>query len=119
MLAITSTGKDLKSGMDQRFGRTRFIIFYNTNNSSFECFDNNLNLNAPQGAGIQTAQNIVDKEAEVVITGNLGPKAFRVLNAANIKAFFSTDMSVADAIESYQNNQLKELTNPNVEGHWS
>ncbi len=119
ILAITSTGRDLKSGMDQRFGRTKFIIFYDTDDSSFECHDNNLNLNAPQGAGIQTAQNVVDKDANIVITGNLGPKAFKVLNMANIKAFSSKDSTVVDAIKSYIDNKLTELTNPNVEGHWS
>ena len=29
IIAVTSVGKDLKSAIDQRFGRTRFIIFYN------------------------------------------------------------------------------------------
>lgn len=119
ILAITSTGKDLTSGIDQRFGRAKYIILYNTDDSSFECHDNNLNLNAPQGAGIQTAQNIVDKGANVVITGNLGPKAFMVLNTANVKAFGSKDATVNDAIQSYKNNKLTELTNPNVQGHWS
>jgi len=119
ILAITSTGKDLKSGMDQRFGRAKYIIIYNSDDSSFECHDNNLNLNAAQGAGIQTAQNVVDKGANVVITGNLGPKAFRVLNTASIKAFGSKDSTVEEAIKSYNNNKLIELTNPNVEGHWS
>ncbi|MFW5871666.1 MAG: NifB/NifX family molybdenum-iron cluster-binding protein [bacterium] len=119
ILAITSMGKDLKSGIDQRFGRAKYIILYNTDDSSFECHDNNLNLNAPQGAGIQTAQNIVDEGANVVITGNLGPKAFIVLNTANVKTFWSKDVTVEDAIQSYMNNELQELTNPNVQGHWS
>src|SRR3989339_1124464 len=103
ILAITSNGKSLTSGIDQRFGRAKYIIFYNTDDSSFECYDNDLNLNAPQGAGIQTAQNVVDKGGEVVITGNLGPKAFRVLSVANIKAFCAVDVTVAETIESFKN----------------
>lgn len=119
IIAITSMGKDLKSGVDQRFGRAKYIILYNTEDSTFECHDNNLNFNAPQGAGIQTAQNIVDKGANIIITGNLGPKAFMVLSAANVNAFGSKDSTVEEAINSYKNNKLTELTNPNVEGHWS
>lgn len=118
IVAITSTGKDLKSGVDQRFGRAKYIILYDTDDSTFGCHDNNLNLNASQGAGIQTAQNVVDKGANIVITGNLGPKAFMVLSTANIKAFGSKDLTVEEAIQSYRDNKLTELTNPNVEGHW-
>lgn len=42
-----------------------------------------------------------------------------VLNTANVKAFGSKDATVNDAIQSYKNNKLTELTNPNVQGHWS
>jgi predicted Fe-Mo cluster-binding NifX family protein len=119
ILAITSTGKELTSGLDQRFGRTKYIIIYNTDDFSFECFDNTVNLNAQQGAGIQTAQNIVDKGANIIISGNLGPKAFRVLDTAKVKAFASKDSTVEEAIQSYNDNKLTELSKPNVEGHWS
>jgi predicted Fe-Mo cluster-binding NifX family protein len=119
ILALTSTGNKLSSRFDQRFGRTRFIIFYNTEDSSFECKDNTVNLNAAQGAGIQAAQNVVENDAIILITGNLGPKAFKVLNMANLKVFSSKDLTVQDAIDSYMNNKLIELTNPNVEGHWA
>lgn len=119
IIGITSMGTDLSFGLDQRFGRAKYIIIYNTEDSTFECHDNKLNLNAAQGAGIQTAQNIVEKGAEVILTGSLGPKAFRVLSTANVKAYVSKDATVEQAVQSYKDNKLTELTDPNVEGHWS
>ena len=118
IIAITSTGKELDSSLDTRFGRCKYIIIYNTDDSSFSVHDNQLNLNAAQGAGIQTAQNILNKNANIVITGNLGPNAFKVLQAGEVKTFLAGNISVKQAIEDYQNNKLKELNNPNVEGHW-
>jgi len=119
LIAITSTGTSLDAKVDVRFGRAKFIILYNSDHSLFSVHDNNLNLNAPQGAGIQTAQNILNLEATVLITGNCGPKAFKVLTAGDIKIFSSPSTDVSQAISAYQNNQLNELTDSNVEGHWT
>ncbi|VFN03450.1 MAG: Dinitrogenase iron-molybdenum cofactor [Candidatus Kentron sp. G] len=74
--------------------------------------------NAPQGAGIQTAQHVVDRGARVLITGNLGPKAFKVLHAAGVAVFTSNASSAQKAIDEYKNNQLSQLPGPNVQGHW-
>ncbi len=118
IIAITAIGKDLKSQVDQRFGRAKFIIIYDTNTSSFTAHDNLLNLNAPQGAGIQSAQNIVDKNAEILLTGNLGPKAFTVLSVAKIKSYLVAGGTVEQAIKDFQDNKLELMNNANVEGHW-
>ena len=118
LIAITATGQNLNSQVDARFGRAKFIIIYNSEDKSYQTHDNNLNLNAAQGAGIQTAQNVVNLGANILITGNCGPKAFRVLDAGNVKIYVSTSLSINDAIKSYEENKLNQLTNPNVEGHW-
>ena len=59
-----------------------------------------------------------EKGAEVLITGNLGPKAHKVLSVGNIKIYTSENLPVKDAINAFLNKKLEELTNPNVEGHW-
>ncbi len=75
----------LNSLIDARFGRTSgFLIVDDANEPQY--ISNEQNLNATQGAGIQAAQNVANTGAEVVITGNCGPKVFRVLSAASIKA---------------------------------
>lgn len=119
LIAITSIGKDLSSQLDKKFGRAKYIIVFDTKDSSYQTHDNKQNLNAQQGAGIQSAQNIIDLGAEVLITGNCGPKAFRVLNTANVKIYSSTNGTVNDSLASYFANKLTELNNANVEGHWS
>ena len=85
-------------------------------NSRLEGYKQNLNL--PQGAGIQAAKTIVDHKADVLISGNCGPKAFDVLNAAGVKIVTGGKGRVIDAITQYKNGQLKAADEPNVEGHW-
>ena len=118
-IAITSDGKDLNSLMDLRFGRAKYFIIYDTDTKTHIAYDNQVNLNQSQGAGVQSAQKIVDLEADVLISGNCGPKAFVVLEAADIKIYTSSNISIKEAISSFQNNKLSEITSANVEGHWS
>ena len=117
-IAITSQGKELSSEIDLRFGRAKFLLVVNSETDNFEVHDNELNLNAIQGAGIQTGQNIANLGVEAVITGNVGPNAFKTLNAANIKIFLAEKQTVQEVIDLFKAGELKEVDQANVEGHW-
>ena len=117
-IAITSQGKDLSSEIDLRFGRAKFLLVVDTEIGGFEVHDNELNLNAVQGAGIQAGQNIANLGVEAVITGNVGPNAFKTLSASNTKVFLSEKQTVADTIETFKAGKLKEVDQANVDGHW-
>ncbi|MBF0363445.1 MAG: NifB/NifX family molybdenum-iron cluster-binding protein [Oligoflexia bacterium] len=120
-LAISSTGINLDSLLDPRFGRAKYFIIIEDeqDESKFTSIDNVQNLNATEGAGIQTATLVIDQSVDAVITGNCGPKAFKLLKKANIKVFLSKgDISISSIIKEFKNNQLEEITEANVEGHW-
>jgi len=117
-IAITSQSRDLSSEMDPRFGRAKYLLVVDTETGDFQVHDNELNLNAAQGAGIQTGQNIANLGVEAVITGNVGPNAFKTLNVANIKIFLAEKQTVQDAIDSFKTGNLKEVDQANVAGHW-
>jgi len=117
-IAITGQGKDLSSYVDPRFGRSKWLIVVDTDTGEFEAHDNSVNLNAVQGAGIQTAQNIANLGVEIVITGNVGPNAFKTLNTANVKMFLTDAQTVQDAVDLFNAGKLNEVNKANVEGHW-
>ena len=117
-IVITSQGQNLSSQIDTRFGRAKFLLVVDSETGDFEVHDNELNLNAVQGAGIQTGQNIANLNAEAVITSNVGPNAFKTLKAAGVKIFLAEKQTVADAIETFKAGKLKEVEQANVEGHW-
>jgi len=117
-IAITAQGKELSSEVDLRFGRAKWIIIVDGETGDFEAHDNIVNLNTVQGAGIQTGQNIANLGAEAVLTGNVGPNAFKTLKAANVKVLLSETQTVQDAVDSFKAGKLKEVDQANVEGHW-
>jgi len=117
-VAVTSQGQELSSEIDPRFGRAKWLIVVDTETGKYEAHDNTVNLNAAQGAGIQTGQNIANLDVDAVITGNVGPNAFRTLSAANVKIFLADKQTVRQAIDSFKAGKLKEVDRANVEGHW-
>ena len=117
-VAVTAQGNELSSEIDLRFGRAKWLIVVDTETGDFEGHNNVVNLNAVQGAGIQTGQNIANLGVEAVITGNVGPNAFKTLNVAGVKIFLAEKQTVQEAINSFKAGKLKEVNQANVEGHW-
>ncbi len=117
-VVITSQENEPSSEIDLRFGRAKWLIVFDAETGSFQAHDNEVNLNAAQGAGIQTGRNIANLDADAVITGNVGPNAFKTLNAANVKVFLAEKQTVQQAFDSYKAGELKEVDQANVEGHW-
>ena len=117
-IAFTTSGDSLDAQLDSRFGRAPKFLVYDLDTDSFEIVDNKQNLNAAQGAGIQSAESVSRTGAAAVVTGNCGPKAFRALQAAGVKIYTVEDTTIADALAQYREGVLKEAADANVEGHW-
>ncbi len=117
-LALSTGGKDLNGALDRRFGRAVGFLIYETTDQSFEIVDNEQNMSAAQGAGIQAAQNVIKTGAEAVITGHCGPKAFKMLKAAGVKVYNSSEETVKASIEKFRTGGLKAASEADVEGHW-
>jgi predicted DNA-binding protein (UPF0251 family)/predicted Fe-Mo cluster-binding NifX family protein len=117
-IAITSTDGTLDGMVDERFGRARKIILYHKENESFEVMDNTAQMNMPQGAGIETARIAAKSPAQVVISGHLGPNAFRILETARILAYSAPNMTVREALRKFEQGELTKLVTADVTGHW-
>jgi predicted Fe-Mo cluster-binding NifX family protein len=57
---------------------------------------------ASGGAGIQAAQYVVAQGAQAVLTGNVGPNAMDVLQAANIPVYPVAGGTVREAVEAFK-----------------
>ena len=79
-IAISSTGSDLNSTVDERFGRCPFFAIAEIDNNEIKSteFVENTSANQMGGAGMTAAQAVADKGVNAVITGNMGPRAFSV-----------------------------------------
>jgi len=117
-IAITVDGETLDSMLDARFGRAVRFMIYDMDSEKFELLDNTQNLNAAQGAGIQSAQNVANAGAKILITGHTGPKAFAVLQKAEIAVYHSEARAVKDVIEAFKKGELQKAESADVESHW-
>lgn len=118
LVAITSDGTTLDAKVDSRFGRCALFLIIDTKSGTFEAIDNAQNLNAPQGAGIQAAEHVVNHGAQAVLTGHCGPKAFRVLTAGEVQIYLGVEGTVREALAAFTSGTLKRADNADVEGHW-
>ncbi|BBO68525.1 hypothetical protein DSCA_24550 [Desulfosarcina alkanivorans] len=117
-IAVTSTGKDLDSPMDPRFGRAAYILIVDTETLAFDVLDNAENVNAFKGAGIQAASMISDRHADVLLTGFCGPNAFKTLEAAQVKVAGDVSGTVREAVAAFNDGNVNWVSEPNAEGHW-
>ncbi len=118
-IAVSAQSNSLEGIVDPRFGRAAGFVLYDTDSNEVGFVDNVQNLNAPQGAGIQAAQNVLNTGAEVVISGHCGPKAFKVLSAAGIKIIVAPAGSqIKAAIDDFLTGKLQPADSADVEGHW-
>ena len=117
-VAVTSVDGAIDGMVDERFGRSRKLIVYDRENKACAVIDNSTNMGSAQGAGIQSAQNVINSGALAVISGHLGPKAFRVLRTAGVDIYTVSGKTVAEAIEAFEDGKLTKLNSPDVQGHW-
>jgi len=117
-IAVTADGTEKTSRLDTRFGRAKWIVVLDTNTGELQAHDNEINLTLAQGAGIQTGQNIANLDVDVVITGNVGPNAYKTLAAADVGIFLTSRKTVEQALAAFERNELQEVNQANVEGHW-
>lgn len=111
-IAVSSKGKSLNDALDPGFGRCAGFVVYDSNSQSTSFLDNSKQQNLSQGAGIQTAQLLSAEEIDVLITGQLGPKAMQALNQTYIQIFATSAGTVQEAIEAWQRNELQPVSSP-------
>ena len=109
-IAVSSTGPDLDSNVDVRFGRCPYFIIAEIEDNEIKSSESIENTSAMQmgGAGITAAQLVADKKVDAVITGNIGPRAFTVFQQLGIDIYQGTG-TVKEVIEKFSKNELKKL----------
>lgn len=112
-IVISSNGNNINSLLDKRFGRCEFFQIHDTENGDFKVIEN-LGQSSSGGAGIVAAQQLIDEKVDVVITGNLGPNAFELMEKAEIKTYTCESISINDVLEKFKNRELEEITSPGL-----
>lgn len=119
-IAITATKEGLQMPVDERFGRAQGFAIVDGDDpaGSYTYIPNTQNLQAAQGAGIQAAEHVAKTGATVLLTGHVGPKAYRALAAAKIEIYSGIKGTIAQAVEDFKAGKLTKADGADVEGHW-
>lgn len=115
-IAVSSQGETLDAPASPVFGRCPTYLFVDPETMAFEVVPNPA-MSQGGGAGIQAAQFVVNQGAAAVLSGNLGPNAFDVLQAAGVPGYLVSDGTVRQAVEAYKAGQLQPMAGPNVRAH--
>ena len=117
-IAITTAASSLSGQVELRFGRANSFCIYDTDTKDFTILDNAQQLNAAQGAGIQSAQKVISSGATTLISGHCGPKAMKVLSAKNIAVYVTEAATIQEALDALEADALEQITKADVEEHW-
>ncbi len=109
-ICIVSSGKTLNSLASSRFGRAPYLLVLNEKGEIEEVLSNE-GVQAMRGAGIAAAQEIASKGVNILISGNIGPKALDVLDMAGVKIFFaSSSLTVKKVFLMWKEGKLTQVS---------
>jgi predicted Fe-Mo cluster-binding NifX family protein len=112
-VAITASAPQLEAGLDPRFGRCAFFIIAETETGTWEACSNPA-VDAAGGAGTQAAQFVAGKSVQSVVSGNFGPNAYMVLQAAGIKMYAARAGTVESVLADFKAGRLQAVDAPTV-----
>jgi len=111
-IAISSTGNNLESELDAKFGRCDYFLIVEIENNKIKNFKAIENTAKDQtgGAGIVAGEIVAKQKVDFVITVNLGPRAFSVFEEFKIKIYQGKG-KIKNVVQDFLDKKLKELTN--------
>ena len=117
-IAVSAEEQNPDGLVDPRFGRAKYFIVYDDETDGWDVIDNIQNLQAAQGAGIQSASTVVNAGCTALISGHCGPKAFAALNKAGVAVYAVAGGTAREAVGAFNRGALKKLEAADVDGHW-
>ncbi len=113
---VSSLGKDLDSKISPVFGRAQWFILVDTDDMSYEAFENP-SISQSSGAGIMAAQFVLKKGSVSVLSANVGPNAFEVLQAGSVSCYITENETVREAVDAFIDDKLKIMGSATAKNH--
>jgi predicted Fe-Mo cluster-binding NifX family protein len=116
-LVVTATSDNLESAIDSRFGRAGYFVVVDVDTLEWQAYPNPA-VGASGGAGTQAAQFIANQGVQAAVSGDFGPNAYNILNAAHIDMYLlGASQTVRDAVEHFKAGQLAPAAAATSAGH--
>ena len=72
---------------------------------------------ASGGAGIQAAQLVVDRGANAVLTGSVGPNAYNALSSGGVEIYLGVTGTVKNAVDQFREGRLTKAASATGPSH--
>ncbi len=105
-IAVMSRGNTKESLVSDEFGRAPFIIIYDTKNSLYEAIENTGAI-IIDGSGPEAAKLIIGNRIDLLLTKEIGVKAYSVLAEAHIAIELLTSASTVNSSIKHILNNIK------------
>jgi predicted Fe-Mo cluster-binding NifX family protein len=113
---VSSQGKDLDSKISPVFGRAQWFILVDTDDMSHESYENP-STSQSSGAGIMAAQFVLKKGPASVLSANVGPNAFEVLQTGSVSCYIAKSGTVKETVEAFMNKELEKMGSATAKNH--
>ncbi|MFX0210792.1 MAG: NifB/NifX family molybdenum-iron cluster-binding protein [Candidatus Hodarchaeota archaeon] len=108
-IGLPSNGEDISSFFANTFERcSYFVIMESTRPKAIITFLNYAQ-SAARGAGIQSAQSLVDQHVKAVITPQIGSDALDILQDEGIRIYMGIVGTIQENIEAFLQGRLVEI----------
>jgi len=116
-ICITAQDKNIESEVDPRFGRCQYFIIADMDTGQTDVIQNGMK-DGMGGVGIQSGQLMAERGIKAVLTGNVGPNAFKTLQASGIEVITGVSGPVKEVIENFKKGTYKSSNGPSVDSHF-
>ena len=116
-IAISSTGNNLDSNLDPRFGRCAYFLIVDPADMDYEVF-NNQGAAQSRGAGIKAVNFLAGQNVGAVITGHASLNVFKTLASAGIEIFEEQQGTIKEVVARYKSGGLKPATQSAVNAYF-
>jgi len=116
-IAVCAQEGNKESVVADRFARANYFVIYDHDKLEFTPIVNEAK-NESGGAGGKAVKILSTNDVDIVLTPEVGPKAFEALKAFEIEAYnFKGATTIKDAIYLYFENKLSPILVPHQKKH--
>jgi len=107
--AVSATGNTPDSLVHGQFGRCNWFLIFENEKENIKAVEN-LYAEVETGAGIGCAQDLVQEGVKIIISGQVGPRAYEVLSQAGVEIYLvPSSISAQEAYKKFLSNTLTKM----------
>ena len=109
-VVIAANGPTLDSPVAKRFGHAPYYLYVDSETGQAQAISNT----DPHDETHAIIPQLVGQGAEVFVTGNIGPHAFKLIRSLKRQVALARQMSAGQALDRLQRDELEILSAPTL-----